>query len=79
MGLGQDELGKEERTFQGAISASVKARSQEQAILKTVWAADKSSRQMRRDSLDGARSDGAAIMCWAVTRKLKIITLIPST
>lgn len=79
MGLGQDELGRKERTFQGEVSASVKAQRQEQVILKTVWAADKSSRQMRRDSLDGARSDSAAIMCWAVTQKLKIITLILST
>lgn len=57
----------------------MKAPREEEAGLKAARAAGKSRGQMRWDSLAGARSDGATVMCRALTRKLRIITIIPST
>lgn len=77
MGMG----GGEERGeyVLGAGSASGKAPREEEAGLKLAKVAGKNRGQMRWDSVAGARSDGAAVMCWAVTRKLRIITIIRGT
>lgn len=71
-------LGWEQRRLSAVESVWVKTWRQEPASLCAVWAAGRNTRQMRWKSLDGARSRGAVLTCWALTRRLSVITIIPS-
>lgn len=72
-GLGREKKGSRVGNAQG------KGWKQEQASLKAVYSAVESTKQVRWDSLYGARSDNAIVMCWALTQRPSIITIIAST
>lgn len=46
---------------------------------RAVWSAAQSPGQRTQDSSDGARSDQAVVVCWALRWRLSVIAIIPCT